>query len=66
MPVLIRLILWWQEESWIEERMQKLQDLSFQNLGNLSDKMKLLKKHQAFEAEILAHKDLIAAVNMVR
>ncbi|XP_044291663.1 spectrin beta chain, non-erythrocytic 5 [Varanus komodoensis] len=51
-------------ESWIEERMQKLEDSSFQNLSNLSEKMKLLQKHQVFEAEILAHEDLIATVNM--
>ncbi|XP_053239381.1 spectrin beta chain, non-erythrocytic 5 isoform X2 [Podarcis raffonei] len=50
-------------ESWIDERMQKLEDPSFQNLSNLSDKMKLLQKHQVFEAEILAHKDLISTVN---
>ncbi|XP_062974523.1 spectrin beta chain, non-erythrocytic 5 [Elgaria multicarinata webbii] len=50
--------------SWIDERMQKLEDPSFQNLSNLRDKMKLLQKHQAFEAEILAHEDLIATVNM--
>uniref|UniRef100_A0A8D2KX84 Calponin-homology (CH) domain-containing protein n=1 Tax=Varanus komodoensis TaxID=61221 RepID=A0A8D2KX84_VARKO len=39
-------------------------DSSFQNLSNLSEKMKLLQKHQVFEAEILAHEDLIATVNM--
>ncbi|CAI5763945.1 spectrin beta chain, non-erythrocytic 5 [Podarcis lilfordi] len=50
-------------ESWIDERMQKLEDPSFQNLSNLNDKMKLLQKHQVFEAEILAHKDLISTVN---
>lgn len=59
------LILWWQAESWIEERIQKLEDSPFQSLSNLSDKMKLLQKHQAFETEILAHMDLIATVNMV-
>ncbi|XP_061467332.1 spectrin beta chain, non-erythrocytic 5 [Rhineura floridana] len=51
-------------ESWIDERMQKLEDPSFQNLSSLNDKMKLLQKHQVFEAEILAHKDLIPTVNM--
>lgn len=45
--------------------MQKLEDSPFQSPSNLSDKMKLLQKHQAFETEILAHKDLIATVNMV-
>ncbi|XP_060118338.1 spectrin beta chain, non-erythrocytic 5 [Heteronotia binoei] len=51
-------------ESWIEECIQKVEDSPFQSLSNLSDKMKLLQKHQAFEAEILAHMDLIATVNM--
>ncbi|XP_053169097.1 spectrin beta chain, non-erythrocytic 5 [Hemicordylus capensis] len=51
-------------ESWIDECMKKLEDSSFQNLSNLSEKMKLLQKHQVFEAEILAHKDLIGTVNM--
>uniref|UniRef100_A0ABM5FN35 Spectrin beta chain, non-erythrocytic 5 n=1 Tax=Pogona vitticeps TaxID=103695 RepID=A0ABM5FN35_9SAUR len=50
-------------ETWIDDRMQKLDDSSFQNPSSLNDKMKLLQKHQVFEAEILAHKDLIAAVN---
>ncbi|XP_062823236.1 spectrin beta chain, non-erythrocytic 5 [Anolis carolinensis] len=52
-------------ESWIDERMQKLEDSSFQNPSNLRDKMKLLQKHQVFETEILAHEDLIATVNMI-
>ncbi|KAH0620637.1 hypothetical protein JD844_021300 [Phrynosoma platyrhinos] len=50
-------------ESWIDERIQKLEDSSCQNPSNLSDKMKLLQKHQVFETEILAHEDLIATVN---
>ncbi|XP_042315999.1 spectrin beta chain, non-erythrocytic 5 [Sceloporus undulatus] len=50
-------------ESWIDECIQKLEDSSFQNPRNLSDKMKLLQKHQVFETEILAHEDLIATVN---
>ncbi|XP_063174452.1 spectrin beta chain, non-erythrocytic 5 [Candoia aspera] len=53
-------------ESWIDERMQKMKDPSFQNFSKLCDKMKLLQKHQVFEAEILAHKDIIATVNMAR
>ncbi|XP_077178896.1 spectrin beta chain, non-erythrocytic 5 isoform X2 [Paroedura picta] len=51
-------------KGWIEERIQKLEDSPFQNLSSLNEKMKLLQKHQAFETEILAHMDLIAAVNM--
>nr|XP_056707864.1 spectrin beta chain, non-erythrocytic 5 [Euleptes europaea] len=51
-------------ESWIEERIQKLEDSPFQSSSSLSDKMKLLQKHQVFETEIVAHMDLIATVNM--
>ncbi|XP_066550797.1 spectrin beta chain, non-erythrocytic 5 [Amia ocellicauda] len=49
-------------ESWISERMQKLQDDSKKDLSDLQVKMKLLQKHQAFEAEILAHDEIIASV----
>ncbi|KAM6459310.1 spectrin beta chain, non-erythrocytic 5 isoform 3-T3 [Liasis olivaceus] len=51
-------------ERWIDERMQKMKDPSFQNFSKPCDKMKLLQKHQVFEAEILAHQDMIATVNM--
>uniref|UniRef100_A0A8D0F0G0 Calponin-homology (CH) domain-containing protein n=1 Tax=Strix occidentalis caurina TaxID=311401 RepID=A0A8D0F0G0_STROC len=50
-------------EDWISERMQKLEDPSIQNPSNLQDKMKLLQKHQVFEAEILANEEIITAVN---
>ncbi|XP_074765676.1 spectrin beta chain, non-erythrocytic 5 isoform X1 [Athene noctua] len=48
---------------WISERMQKLEDPSIQDPSNLQDKMKLLQKHQVFEAEILANEEIITAVN---
>ncbi|XP_058018130.1 spectrin beta chain, non-erythrocytic 5 [Ahaetulla prasina] len=51
-------------EDWIDERMQKMKVPSFQNFNKSCDKMKLLQKHQVFEAEILAHKDIIATVKM--
>uniref|UniRef100_A0A8B9UAF8 Calponin-homology (CH) domain-containing protein n=1 Tax=Anas zonorhyncha TaxID=75864 RepID=A0A8B9UAF8_9AVES len=50
-------------ENWISERMQKLEDPSIQDPSNLQDKMKLLQKHQVFEAEILANEEIITAVN---
>uniref|UniRef100_A0A8D2MJU5 Spectrin beta, non-erythrocytic 5 n=1 Tax=Zonotrichia albicollis TaxID=44394 RepID=A0A8D2MJU5_ZONAL len=50
-------------EDWISERMQKLDDPSIQDPSNLQDKMKLLQKHQVFEAEILANEEIITAVN---
>lgn len=62
---LIMLVLGLQAETWIDGRLQKLEEPSLQHLNNLNEKMKLLQKHQAFEAEILAHQDLITTVNMV-
>ncbi|XP_075281439.1 spectrin beta chain, non-erythrocytic 5 isoform X3 [Opisthocomus hoazin] len=50
-------------EDWINERMQKLEDPSIQDPSSLQDKMKLLQKHQVFEAEILANEEIITAVN---
>ncbi|XP_065259867.1 spectrin beta chain, non-erythrocytic 5 [Emys orbicularis] len=50
-------------EDWINERMQKLEDPSIRDHSNLQDKMKLLQKHQVFEAEILANEEIITAVN---
>ncbi|XP_049319614.1 spectrin beta chain, non-erythrocytic 5 isoform X1 [Astyanax mexicanus] len=49
-------------EEWISERMQKLQEDSKVDLSNLKTKMKLLQKHQVFEAEILAHGKIIESV----
>ncbi|XP_017558803.1 spectrin beta chain, non-erythrocytic 5 isoform X2 [Pygocentrus nattereri] len=49
-------------EEWISERMQKLQEDSKMDLSNLHTKMKLLQKHQVFEAEILAHGKIIESV----
>ncbi|NXP72171.1 SPTN5 protein, partial [Ramphastos sulfuratus] len=50
-------------EDWIGERMQKLEDPSIQDPSSLQDKMKLLQKHQVFEAEILANEEIITGVN---
>ncbi|NXX84962.1 SPTN5 protein, partial [Urocolius indicus] len=50
-------------EDWISERMQKLEDPSIKDPSNLQEKMKLLQKHQVFEAEILANEEIITAVN---
>uniref|UniRef100_A0A8C4TAI1 Spectrin, beta, non-erythrocytic 5 n=1 Tax=Erpetoichthys calabaricus TaxID=27687 RepID=A0A8C4TAI1_ERPCA len=51
-----------QAEDWISERLQKLQEDSKKDMNDLQVKMKLLQKHQAFEAEILAHNEIITAV----
>ncbi|KAG7328102.1 hypothetical protein KOW79_008046 [Hemibagrus wyckioides] len=49
-------------EEWVSERMQKMQEDSKMDLSNLQAKMKLLQKHQVFEAEILAHDKIIESV----
>ncbi|XP_053553803.1 spectrin beta chain, non-erythrocytic 5 [Bombina bombina] len=47
---------------WINERMQKLDDNPHQGPMDLQSKLKLLQKHQVFEAEILAHEKNIQDV----
>ncbi|XP_053330428.1 spectrin beta chain, non-erythrocytic 5 [Spea bombifrons] len=47
---------------WINERMQMLDDNTHQSLTDLQSKLKLLQKHQVFEAEILAHEKIIQDV----
>ncbi|KAL2098982.1 hypothetical protein ACEWY4_005462 [Coilia grayii] len=49
-------------EEWVTERMQKMQEDTKMDLSNLQTKMKLLQKHQVFEAEILAHSKIIESV----
>ncbi|XP_068593345.1 spectrin beta chain, non-erythrocytic 5 [Cebidichthys violaceus] len=49
-------------EEWVSERMQKMAEDGKADLSNLQAKMKLLQKHQAFEAEILAHGEIIGSV----
>lgn len=50
----------------MSERMQKMVEDSRADLSNLRAKMKLLQKHQVFEAEILAHSRIISSVLQVR
>lgn len=45
--------------------MQKLQEDCKRDLSDLHTKLKLLQKHQVFEAEILAHHEIILAVQRV-
>nr|XP_055027307.1 spectrin beta chain, non-erythrocytic 5 [Misgurnus anguillicaudatus] len=49
-------------EEWITDRMNKTEDDSKMDLSNLQTKMKILQKHQVFEAEILAHGKIIESV----
>ncbi|XP_028831275.1 spectrin beta chain, non-erythrocytic 5 isoform X2 [Denticeps clupeoides] len=49
-------------EEWIAERTQMMQDDTRMDLSHLQSKMKLLQKHQAFEAEIRAHANIIRSV----
>ncbi|KAK2826814.1 hypothetical protein Q5P01_021028 [Channa striata] len=51
-----------QAEEWVSERMQKMAEDSKADLSHLQTKMKLLQKHQVFEAEILAHSEIIRGV----
>lgn len=55
-----------QAEEWVSERMQKMAEDSKADLSSLQTKMKLLQKHQVFEAEILAHSEIIRSVLLVR
>lgn len=55
-----------QAEEWVSERMQKMAEDSKADLSNLQTKMKLLQKHQVFEAEILSHHEIISNVLLVR
>lgn len=55
-----------QAEEWVSERMQKMAEDDRADLSNLQAKMKLLQRHQVFEAEILAHGKIISSVLQVR
>ncbi|XP_069806664.1 spectrin beta chain, non-erythrocytic 5 isoform X2 [Dendropsophus ebraccatus] len=47
---------------WINERMQMLDEDTQQGSDDIQSKLKLLQKHQVFEAEILAHEKTIQDV----
>ncbi|TRY84982.1 hypothetical protein DNTS_028857 [Danionella cerebrum] len=49
-------------EEWITERLNKIQEDSKMDMSNLKTKLKILQKHQVFEAEILAHRNIIESV----
>ena len=49
------MYLVFQAENWIEEKLKGAREDDFTNVKDLHDKMKKLKKHQAFEAEIVAN-----------
>ncbi|XP_078007768.1 LOW QUALITY PROTEIN: spectrin beta chain, non-erythrocytic 5 [Phascolarctos cinereus] len=49
-------------EDWIRERVQQLEEPSPWGSGELKDKLKCLQKHQAFEAEVQAHEEVITQV----
>ena len=54
-----------QAEGWIEDKLKLAKEESFKNVRDIQDKMKSLKKHQAFEAEIMANADRIRAIKQV-
>ncbi|AWP15961.1 putative spectrin beta chain non-erythrocytic 5 [Scophthalmus maximus] len=49
-------------EEWVSERLHKMAEDGKADLSDLRTKMKLLQKHQVFEAEILAHGEIISSV----
>ncbi|XP_076022140.1 spectrin beta chain, non-erythrocytic 5 [Genypterus blacodes] len=49
-------------EEWVSERMQNMAEGGKMDLSSLQTKLKLLQKHQVFEAEILAHSKIINSV----
>ena len=51
-----------QVSTWIDEKIQIARDESYRELTNVEGK---LKYHQAFEAELAAHKDSLEKVNEV-
>uniref|UniRef100_A0A672QKD3 Spectrin, beta, non-erythrocytic 5 n=1 Tax=Sinocyclocheilus grahami TaxID=75366 RepID=A0A672QKD3_SINGR len=50
-----------EQEEWITDCMNKTQDSKI-DMSDLQTKMKILQKHQVFEAEILAHRNIIESV----
>ena len=54
-----------QAEGWIEDKLKIAKEESFKNVRDIQEKMKSLKKHQAFEAEIMANADRIRAIKQV-
>lgn len=49
----------------MSDRMRKMAEDNRADLSNMQAKMKLLQKHQVFEAEILAHENIITSVLQV-
>lgn len=54
-----------QAEEWVSDWMMKMAEDNRADLSNMQAKMKLLQKHQVFEAEILAHENIITSVLQV-
>ncbi len=52
-------------EDWIEEKLKTATEESFSSATDLTKKMRMLKKHQAFEAEIVANTDRIKNIKQV-
>jgi spectrin beta len=49
-------------EGWIDDKLKVARQENFKNVKDMQEKMKSLKKHQAFEAEIMANADRIKAI----
>lgn len=53
-------------QGWIDDRLKQVTDQSFSQVADLHDKMRMLQKHQAFEAEIMANAQRIKNIKEVR
>lgn len=54
-----------QAEGWIDAKLKIARDQNFTDDTDLHEKMKLLKKHQAFEAEIRVNGDRMKTIREV-
>ena len=54
-----------QAEGWIEEKLKVTHQASLSSVMDLQDKMRQLKKHQAFEAEIHANTERVEGIKKV-
>jgi len=60
-----KFVFLFQAEGWIEDKLKVARQENFKNVKDMQEKMKSLKKHQAFESEIMANSDRIKAIKAV-
>ncbi len=59
------MVFFLKAEGWIDEKLKTATGESFTSTTDLQKKMKMLQKHQAFEAEIMANTDRIKDIKQV-